>query len=435
MNRKIIKSIIILVISLVLMEMTKMASIKMEMTTPIKKKVAQVYKSTLECEAHSCLISNLYVIESRFHLFLDNVDDFQETIVYSGIGQGSWIFIITRDPIKVNGRNIPVHVHSVAEIPKYAHETRYFTTPIVLFSVLWDNLFRTLYAGAGVFYSMARFRFYFPDHVQLVLVDDKPTPKGFVSLLQASIDPGPKVMWWDALKDGVYKGAVIGISRDVFVEEITLEKHFDWRFSSRNFAFHSFSERIRKNFRKNCKKQVRDSKSPKVLLILRTGSKRNILNQQELIYALSKLAIQLETSVFSQISLNQQFCLIESSDIVISLHGAALSHVMFMKSKSFLIEIFPFSFRKTIFNNLAHIMGVNYLYWQNNRWSNTKTYYNLIESNKLTNMTKERIQMLPIDWYNMDSKNYWRNQDTMVDVIFLLIEIVAIIFGCRKNCS
>ena len=94
-----------------------------------------------------------------------------------------------------------------------------------------------------------------------------------------------------------------------------------------------------------------------------------------------------------------------------------------MKSRAFLIEIFPFSFRKTIFNNLANMMGVNYLYWQNNRWSNTKTFYNLIEANKLTNMTKERIQMLPIDWYNMDSKNYWRNQDTVVDVMFFYFKV------------
>jgi hypothetical protein len=416
---------------MILLEFTKNLKVKKSSAPAVK-----LLKSGLECEAHSCLFSNLYVINRKFHVFLDNYSEFQENTVYSGIGQGSFIFIFTSNlSEREDGRKIPIYLHSVADLPKYAINLNYYKTPIFLFSVLWDNLFRTMYAGAGVFYTMARFRFYFPDHVQLVLVDQMPTPRGFVSLLQAAVDPGPKVMWWDSLKDGVYKGAIMGISKDVIVEEISLEKHFDWRFSLRNYAFQSFAERIKKNFRKNCKAEYRDSKIPKVLLILRTGSKRNILNQQEVIDALSELPIQLETSVFSQISLNQQFCLIESSDMVISLHGAALSHVMFMKPKSFLIEIFPFSFRKTIFNNLANMMDVNYLYWQNNRWSNTKTFYNLIESNKLTNMTKERVQMLPIDWYNMDSKNYWRNQDTVIDVNSVLNVLVTIIFRCHKYCN
>ena len=269
---------------------------------------------------------------------------------------------------------------------------------------------------------MARFRFYFPDHVQFVLVDNSPTPKGFVSLLQAAVDPGPKIIWWDGLENGIYKGAILGISRDVLVEEIILEKHFDWRFSLRNYAFQSFTGRIKKSMMKNCPiLTTRKDNMPNVLFILRTGSTRNILNHKELIKSLSNLPIKLQTSVFSQMSLPDQLCLVNSSDIIISMHGAGLSHVLFMNPRSTLIELFPFSFRKTIFNNLAYIMGINYLYWQNNRFSNTVTNYNLIEANKMTNMTKERIQRLPIDWYNMDSKNYWRNQDTIVDVKLIYI--------------
>ena len=72
---------------------------------------------------------------------------------------------------------------------------------------------------------MARFRFYFPDHVRFVLVDEKPTPREFVPLLQAAVGPGQKVIWWEDLSRGIYKGAVLGISRDIFVEEIILEKN------------------------------------------------------------------------------------------------------------------------------------------------------------------------------------------------------------------
>ena len=264
----------------------------------------------------------------------------------------------------------------------------------------------------------------------MVLLDRKPYPDRFVSILASAVSPAPAPIWFDALQEGIYKAAVVGISRDALVDEITPEKHMDWRFALRNFAFKSFTERIKAKeldrtrtlWKKTDCSAVLKSKSksrPTVLLILREGQTRKILNQDALVKKLEKFPVQLVVKRFSLLPLKEQICLVDAADMMISMHGAALSHVLFMRPKTIMIELFPFAFRKYIFQNLAVVSGVTYLSWQNGKPSQSKTRYDLIEANKFTNMTSDRIQRLPIDWFNMDSKNFWRNQDTFVDDSFL----------------
>jgi hypothetical protein len=290
---------------------------------------------------------------------------------------------------------------------------------------------RTLYASVGAVYTLMRFRLYFPNHLEMILMDKKPFPSLFKHLidLQAS-----NVQWWDTMKPGIYKAAVLGISRDVMVEEISLEKHVEFRHGLRNLAFQTVASTIKSKMISKHSSQKFTTKAiyrtffkrPRVLLLIRDGATRQILNQDLVIQKLKLFKIQLIVLKFASLSMKEQIQWIDSMDIVISMHGAALSHILFMRPKTCVIELFPYVFKKYIFQNLAEIMGVLYLSWQNNRVSQTRTRFDLIQAKKFTNMTRQRIQRLPIDWYNLDSKNYWRNQDTILDSSFYSVVDVAV---------
>lgn len=61
-------------------------------------------------------------------------------------------------------------------------------------------------------------------------------------------------------------------------------------------------------------------------------------------------------------------------------------------------------------------MDVKYQYWQNTHISKTVFNWTHVAANRLTDLPKEKVVQLPINWYNMDSKNYWRNQHTIISV-------------------
>jgi hypothetical protein len=148
MNRKILKTLLTLLIVITVFTFSRIIS-RSSRGSALKSR--EIFKKSLvECEAHSCLITNLYVINKSFHLFLDNPTEYNETVVFSGIGQGSFIFVFwDKKVFPENDRHIPVFLHSIEQGSNL--NLQYYKTPIVLFSVLWDNLFRTLYAGISLF--------------------------------------------------------------------------------------------------------------------------------------------------------------------------------------------------------------------------------------------------------------------------------------------
>ncbi|KAJ3415502.1 hypothetical protein HDV05_004704 [Chytridiales sp. JEL 0842] len=311
----------------------------------------------------------------------------------------------------------------------------YVVEPTVFFAVLWPNLFRTVYAGVAALYSMLEYKVLFADHYRMVLLDTDPKPVNFIPLLQ-SVSPYDAV-WFDDLSDGLYKAAILGLSRDALVAEIDLERGRLSRVELRRKAYMTFCNSLKSKvleqgvissllsgkkgdslsvLNSDQKSFSRFFSKPRVTLILRDGDLRKIVNENEVINMLKSLPVRLTVTKFGNLTLQQQLHIAHNTDVLITMHGAALTHILFMQPGSVVIELFPYVFRKYIFQNIAHIMDVNYLLWQNNRKSDTVYNWKYVEENKLTSMPRERIERLPIDWYNMDSKNFWRNQDTKVNL-------------------
>ena len=152
--------------------------------------------SSIDCgeepAEHSCSISNLYVLNQSLHVFLDTRDTarppvnltwlYSDVSMFTGIGFGSfyvrpwnnqtfgsWTYAVPMTPSYALEKG-PTDTKSQAEptpshfLPGYQKNKviplfvrfdeppdrsslRYYPYPVMLFSILWSNLFRTLYAG------------------------------------------------------------------------------------------------------------------------------------------------------------------------------------------------------------------------------------------------------------------------------------------------
>lgn len=274
---------------------------------------------------------------------------------------------------------------------------------------------------------------FYTKHHRFVLMDRDPKPKLFVPLLK-HVTSFP-VLWYDELPgDHLFRVAVLGLSRDVRVAEIDNEFHEEERFYLRSKVYRMLCEHVKESILEQqsntlarrallLSQGVQERRIPglrllypRVSLVARNGVSRRILNQADFVRELRKLRIQLNVYSFDKLSLKRQIQIIDKTDVLISMHGAALTHTLYMRPNTYILELFPYSFRKMIFQNLAHIMEVNYVYWQNSQYSRTRLNWTAIAKNRMTDMPKNLIARLPVDWSNMDSKNYWRNQDTLVNI-------------------
>ncbi|KAJ3342722.1 Protein O-linked-mannose beta-1,4-N-acetylglucosaminyltransferase 2 [Gonapodya sp. JEL0774] len=304
--------------------------------------------------------------------------------------------------------------------------------PVLFMSLLWDNLFRTIYAGVAGWYTLMDYKVFFPNRHRIVLVD--PTkPRKFLSILQL-VAPEPLV-WIDdpQERNSLYRTAVVGLSKDSHVAEIHVERAEDWRFGLRREAFKSFCGTLKEKVLSAPSlsqsgysvNEGMDSMSPslesqdrlpQLLLLHRNVGTRAILNEKSLIQRLQQYPVRLKVKTFENLNHRQQMVQINSTDILVATHGAGLVHVLFLRQGSKVVEIFPYGFRKTIFQNLCRIMGLTYMYYQNTRLEDSRFNLKYVESHRFTDMPIDEILGRPIDWNNMDSKNLWRNQDTRISL-------------------
>jgi EGF domain-specific O-GlcNAc transferase len=92
------------------------------------------------------------------------------------------------------------------------------------------------------------------------------------------------------------------------------------------------------------------------------SQKRRLLREEEHLVAL-RLAfphITIQAVDFALSSFEDQVKLAASTDILVGVHGAGLTHAMFMRPGSAVVEILPMEFNFMGFRNLAHLAGHNY---------------------------------------------------------------------------
>lgn len=189
-----------------------------------------------------------------------------DVIVDSGAnGTSSSIESAHRLKIYVHRSDPPMELMPTSE----NSHIRYFHEPTIFFCTLWDNFFRTIYAGVGAWFTLMNYGIFFPHQHRFVLVAPSPdkfdhllsivTPNSLIRerdlLAYTSSDVESRVTasdWFDSENTSSqvvkFKAAIFGISKDVRVAEIEVESDRGWRYTMRSFALRSFCGKLKLHF-------------------------------------------------------------------------------------------------------------------------------------------------------------------------------------------
>ncbi|XP_019715336.1 EGF domain-specific O-linked N-acetylglucosamine transferase isoform X1 [Hippocampus comes] len=104
----------------------------------------------------------------------------------------------------------------------------------------------------------------------------------------------------------------------------------------------------------------------RVTLLARSTEYRRIINQNELVNAL-KTVPRLEVSVldykYKQVPFLEQLRITHNSDIFIGIHGAGLTHLLFLPDWAVVLELYNCQ-DEGCYRDLARLRGVRYMTWQ-----------------------------------------------------------------------
>jgi capsular polysaccharide biosynthesis protein len=97
-------------------------------------------------------------------------------------------------------------------------------------------------------------------------------------------------------------------------------------------------------------------KSNDVIFIKRKN--RNLKNINEIIFCIQSFGLNVNEIDFSELSFDEQIKISNESKIMIGVHGAGLTNLMFMKKNSFVVEIDPFDWGFNCYEHLASNLGM-----------------------------------------------------------------------------
>ena len=147
----------------------------------------------------------------------------------------------------------------------------------------------------------------------------------------------------------------------------------------------------------------------KVLFNNRNGQQRGIINNKQLI-----TYIQNYSNVFLQVTNDTSGSFIDqvrsvfSIDLYISIHGAALTHILFMEPLSALIEINPPYFREPYYRNMAFLSRILY-YGIFSTYTNNMNYsMSLVQTDKKLNQQIVVPLRLFHLFFDLATSNIWK---------------------------
>lgn len=73
---------------------------------------------------------------------------------------------------------------------------------------------------------------------------------------------------------------------------------------------------------------------------------------------------EIRTADFATLTLREQIRIAAESDVLVGVHGAGLTHVLWMRPGTKLVEIIPPATERACFGNLAAWVGVRHATWQ-----------------------------------------------------------------------
>ncbi|XP_043564250.1 EGF domain-specific O-linked N-acetylglucosamine transferase isoform X4 [Chiloscyllium plagiosum] len=126
--------------------------------------------------------------------------------------------------------------------------------------------------------------------------------------------------------------------------------------------FRAFSQHVL--FRLNITQERPQIGKIRVTLLVRSTQYRRILNQDELVKALKTVTVfDVRVVDYKDIRFLEQLKITHNSDIFISIHGAGLTHLLFLPDWAVIFELYNCEDERCYFD-LARLRGVNYMTWE-----------------------------------------------------------------------
>ncbi|XP_077181243.1 EGF domain-specific O-linked N-acetylglucosamine transferase isoform X3 [Paroedura picta] len=104
----------------------------------------------------------------------------------------------------------------------------------------------------------------------------------------------------------------------------------------------------------------------RVTILARSTAYRKILNQNELASALKTLSlfdVQIVNYKYKELEFTKQLKITHNSDIFIGMHGAGLTHLLFLPDWAVIFELYNCEDERC-YSDLARLRGVHYMTWQ-----------------------------------------------------------------------
>ncbi|XP_072936514.1 EGF domain-specific O-linked N-acetylglucosamine transferase [Epargyreus clarus] len=132
----------------------------------------------------------------------------------------------------------------------------------------------------------------------------------------------------------------------------------------RSGLFHAFSKHILHSL--NVKLQIRKNDKVRVTLLSRGTTYRSIINEQQIVEALLKVkGYYVQRVVYDKsIPFTKQLEITHNSDILIGMHGAGLTHLLFLPDWAAVFEVYNCE-DPNCYSDLARLRGLKYVTWEN----------------------------------------------------------------------
>ncbi|KAF3784889.1 hypothetical protein EJ110_NYTH27550 [Nymphaea thermarum] len=157
------------------------------------------------------------------------------------------------------------------------------------------------------------------------------------------------------------RGAAVGlISHDDMTVEPSLMPDSEDMLSFREFLGEAFFDKYYHLHRRPMERELR----PVMVMVVRNGS-RNVQNQADVVGLAERVGFAVRTFTPTKVTdLNEAFRTINASHAMMGVHGAGLTHSLFLRPGSVLLQVIPLGadwVSETCFGRPARAMGLKYL--------------------------------------------------------------------------